>query len=99
MIQELRSDLFAIIGIGCRFPGGVRNPQQFWEVLCAGRDAITEIPRDRFDLERFFSTDASRPGTIYTRWGGFVDYIDKFDAEFFGISPREAMRMDPQHRM
>src|SRR5262245_59873480 len=90
---------FAVIGIGCRFPGGANSPEQFWKLLCDGVDAVTEVPRQRFNVEALFDPDPARPGTLYTRWGGFIDGIDHFDADFFGISPREAQRIDPQHRL
>ncbi len=89
----------AIIGMGCRFPGGANTPEQFWEMLCQGVDAITEIPRDRFDVDALFDPDPVAPGKIYTHWGGYLDGIDEFDADFFGIAPREARRMDPQQRI
>jgi amino acid adenylation domain-containing protein len=89
----------AIVGIGCRFPGGVSSPAQYWNLLCNGLDAITEVPPDRFDLEQFFDPDPAAPGKTYSRWGGFVDRIDAFDADFFGIAPREACRIDPQQRL
>ena len=89
----------AIIGIGCRFPGRSNTPREFWNLLLSGTDAITEMPPDRFDLSQLFDPAVSKPGTIYTRWGGFLENIDQFDAAFFGISPREAASMDPQHRL
>ena len=82
----------AIIGIGCRFPGA-KNPQAFWQLLCDGVDAISHIPKDRWDVESFY--DAKETST---HWGGFVDKVDQFDPEFFGIAPREALSMDPQQR-
>ncbi|MCX6047813.1 MAG: type I polyketide synthase, partial [Chloroflexi bacterium] len=89
----------AIIGIGCRLPGGVTSPASFWQLLEQGVDAITEIPTDRWNIQKFFDPEPSKPGHTYVKWGGFVDKIDQFDAQFFGISPREAAVMDPQHRM
>jgi amino acid adenylation domain-containing protein len=89
----------AIIGIGCRFPGGANTPQQFWKLLSEGIDAITHIPKDRFNVDEVFDPDPEAPGKIYSTWGGFLEQVDKFDADFFGISPREARRMDPQHRL
>lgn len=97
--QEKTGEPIAIIGIGCRFPGGANSPAAFWQLLCNGVDAIREIPPDRWNQERFYSPDGSSPGKIKTRWGGFVEQIDQFDAHFFGISPREATRMDPQQRL
>lgn len=92
-------DPIAIIGIGCRLPGGVTNPDEFWALLRNEVDAISEIPEDRWNIQKFFDPDQSKPGHTYVKWGGFVDGIDQFDAQFFGISPREAAAMDPQQRM
>jgi hypothetical protein len=89
----------AIIGIWCRFPGGANSPEAFWKLLRDGVDAITEVPSDRWNLDNFYDPEGAKPGKIRTRWGGFVDKIDEFDAEFFGISPREASSIDPQHRL
>jgi phthiocerol/phenolphthiocerol synthesis type-I polyketide synthase C len=89
----------AIIGIGCRFPGGADSPESFWQLLAGGRDAVTEVPADRWKAEDFFDQDISVPGKANTRWGGFVEGTDMFDPHFFGISPREAARMDPQQRL
>jgi amino acid adenylation domain-containing protein len=89
----------AIVGIGCRLPGGASDPGAFWQLLERGVDAITEPPADRFDVDAVFDPDPSRPGHIYSRSGGFVADVDRFDAAFFGIAPREARRMDPQHRL
>src|SRR5258706_1678964 len=88
----------AIIGIGCRFPGA-KGAQAFWQLLCDGVDAISEVPAERWDVTGFYSQDMLQPGKMNTRWGGFLEQVDKFDAQFFGISPREAERMDPQHRL
>jgi len=89
----------AIIGIGCRFPGAVDGPDAFWRFLTEGRDAIGEIPASRIDLAHYFDPRPATPGRIMTRWGGFLDGIEMFDAGFFGISPREAERLDPQQRL
>lgn len=88
----------AIIGLSCRFPGAA-TPEAFWQLLCNGKDAITEIPRERWDTDALYDPNPSTPGKMYTRWGGFVDNVDQFDAHFFGISPREAGCMDPQQRL
>lgn len=92
-------DPVAIVGIGCRFPGEANTPQAFWQLLCEGVDAISEVPEDRWNLQTFSNPDRSKQGQTYTRWGGFLKNVDLFDAQFFGISPREATRMDPQQRL
>jgi natural product biosynthesis luciferase-like monooxygenase protein len=91
VVDDLKAEAepVAIIGIGCRFPGA-RNPEEFWTLLRDGRDAVTEIPKNRPELLAYSEAN--------TRWGGFLDQVDEFDAQFFGIAPREARRMDPQQR-
>jgi acyl transferase domain-containing protein len=89
----------AIIGIGCRFPGGVNSSESFWQLLGNKIDAITEIPSNRIDLDLYYDPRPATPGKMMTRWGGFLEGIDQFDAYFFGISPREAERLDPQQRL
>lgn len=91
-------DAIAIIGMGCRFPGGVRNPDDFWELLKSGTDAIVEVPPERWNKTDFYHPDRDKPGKMVTKHGGFIDGIDRFDPEFFGISPHEAHHMDPQQR-
>ena len=88
----------AVIGIGCRFPQA-RGPAEFWRLLKNGVDAIGEIPKDRFDLAAFYDPRPATPGKVSTRFGGFLQDIDRFDGAFFGISPREAERLDPQQRL
>lgn len=92
-------DAVALVGIGCRFPGGVSDAASFWRLLSAGEDAITDIPPDRMDINHYFDAAPGTRGRMMTRWGGYLDRIDEFDAHFFGISPREAERMDPQQRL
>jgi acyl transferase domain-containing protein/SAM-dependent methyltransferase/acyl carrier protein len=89
----------AILGIGCRFPGGVTNPESFWRILAEGRDVVGEVPRDRWNHAAYYHPDPGRPGKTYTRAGAFLENLDGFDAAFFGISGREATRVDPQHRL
>ncbi len=96
--QGLRGEPIAIIGIGCRFPGA-DSPQAFWKLLLEGRDAIREVPAERWQLDDYYDPDPSRPGKMNTRWGGFLERVDLFDSQFFGIAPREALRMDPQQRL
>jgi acyl transferase domain-containing protein/acyl carrier protein len=97
--EQSASAPIAVVGIGCRFPGDADTPDAFWRLLVAGRDAIVETPRDRWDVEALFDPDPDAPGKMYTRWGGFLTRVDEFDAPFFGIAPREAMSMDPQQRL
>ena len=89
----------AIIGIGCRFPGGVNDAGSLWTLLIEGRDAVCEVPPDRWNVERFYDAEPGVAGKSIARRGGFVDGIDQFDPQFFGISPREAPYVDPQHRL
>ncbi len=97
--EESRSEPIAIIGMGCRFPGGSDTPESFWELLRSGQDAVTEVPPHRWDVDKYYDADPDAPGKSYTRWGAFVNNVDLFDAQFFGISPREAISLDPQQRM
>lgn len=88
----------AIVGIGCRMPGGATTPQQLWELLCSGRDAVGEVPADRWDLDEYYDPNPDQAGKIKTRRGGFVEGIDLFDNEYFNMFPAEAERVDPQQR-
>jgi acyl transferase domain-containing protein/SAM-dependent methyltransferase/NAD(P)-dependent dehydrogenase (short-subunit alcohol dehydrogenase family) len=97
--SQRRPDAIAVIGIGCRFPGGGDGPQAFWELLREGRDAIREVPGDRWDIDSVFDPDPDAPARMSVRSGGFLDDVGSFDAAFFGISPREALSMDPQQRL
>lgn len=89
----------ALVGIGCRLPGGADGPDAFWELLVNGVDAITEVPAGRWSKKAFYDSDMNKPGKSHSSWGGFLSGIDQFDPHFFGISPREASRMDPQQRL
>lgn len=88
----------ALIGMSCRFPEA-HGIQAFWNLLCEGQDAITEVPADRFDISSIYDPTPATPGKLVTRWGGFLKDADRFDNTFFGISPREAASMDPQQRL
>ena len=94
------SEPLAIVGIGCRFPGGANDPETFWKQLIAGFDATSEIPADRWDVDAYYDPDPDTPGTMYVRRGAFITQpVDAFDAGFFGIAPREADELDPQQRL
>src|SRR4029077_10402453 len=88
----------AIVGMGCRFPGAA-GLEEFWTLLRDGVDAISEIPRDRWDVDALYDPLPGTTGKMSTRWGGFLPGVDRFDPHFFGISPREAAAMDPQQRL
>ncbi|MFM0007016.1 SDR family NAD(P)-dependent oxidoreductase [Paraburkholderia dipogonis] len=89
----------AIIGMACRFPGGVTGPEDFWQLLCAERDAVTVVPADRFGTAFYQHPSKKEPGKSYTFAAGVIDDVAGFDAAFFGVSPREASQMDPQQRL
>lgn len=89
----------AVVGMGCRFPGGNRSPDEFWKFLCRKGDGITDVPPARWDVRRFFSNEAGRAGSVYVTRGGFLEGVEQFDAPFFGIAPREAVELDPQQRL
>ncbi|MCP9807970.1 thioester reductase domain-containing protein [Cyanobium sp. HWJ4-Hawea] len=92
-------DPIAIVGIGCRLPGGINSAREFWDFLREGREAIKEVPPDRWNLDLHYNPDPEHPLTQHVRRGGFVEDIDQFDPAFFGITPREAVCMDPQQRL
>jgi len=98
-IEAKNTEPIAIIGMGCRLPGGVTDLESFWRLLSEGIDAISEVPPDRWDIDSFYNAEPNALGKMYTRSAGFIDKIDQFDPVFFGISPREAVNMDPQHRL
>src|SRR6187397_2000103 len=93
------NDPIAVIGIGCRFPGGINHPDALWKLLIEGREAVSDVPPDRWNVERYYDAEPGIVGKSIARRGGFIDGIDQFDPQFFGISPREAPYVDPQHRL
>ncbi|MFD4242837.1 type I polyketide synthase [Streptomyces sp. NPDC058525] len=95
----MNADDIAIIGLGCRLPGGIDSPEALWQGLLDGIDAIGEVPPQRWRADDWYDADPAAPGRMTTRWGGFLDDVAGFDAAFFGISPTEAAQMDPQQRV
>lgn len=98
-MEGIKMEPIAIIGMGCRFPGGSNDPEKFWNILKNGIDATSDVPSDRWDMERYYDPDKTINSKTYTFHGGFIDKISDFDASFFGISPREAEYLDPQQRI
>uniref|UniRef100_UPI00190F2FA0 beta-ketoacyl [acyl carrier protein] synthase domain-containing protein n=1 Tax=Geminicoccus flavidas TaxID=2506407 RepID=UPI00190F2FA0 len=108
MIRDLQSRLaaaegaartpIAVTGLACRYPGA-DDADGYWEQIATGRDAITEVPPERWDIDAWYDPDPDRPGKISSRWGGFLRGIDQFDAAHFAITRREAEALDPQHRL
>lgn len=97
-LERARHEPIAVVGIGCRFPSA-DGPEAFWQLLCDGRDAVREVPVDRWDAAAFYNPDPLVPGTSVSRWGAFLDQVDAFDRTFFGIAPLRAAAMDPQQRL
>ncbi len=95
----MQKEGIAIIGIGCRFPGSINNADSFWNLLTEGRDAVSEVPADRWNVQRFYDPEPGIVGKSIAKRGGFIEGIDQFDPQFFGISPREAPYIDPQQRL
>jgi microcystin synthetase protein McyD len=96
---QQEEDPIVIVGMACRFPGGANDLESFWQLLEQGKDAVREIPSDRWDMQAWYHPDPDTPGKIYSPYGAFLEQIDQFDAEFFGIVPREAVAIDPQQRL
>jgi myxalamid-type polyketide synthase MxaC len=98
--QMLASEPIAITGMGCRMPNGANSPEEYWQLLRDGRDGVSEVPPDRWNIDAYYDPDPDAPGKVYTRSGGFLNFKpDRFDAAFFGMSPREAKSLDPQQRL
>jgi phthiocerol/phenolphthiocerol synthesis type-I polyketide synthase D len=96
-LKSPRREPVVVIGLSCRLPGAV-NPAEFWRLLSAGGDAITDVPADRWDAVTLFDPEPDAVGKMISPRGGFATGVDRFDAEFFGMSPREIVSLDPQHR-
>nr|CAD19092.1 StiH protein [Stigmatella aurantiaca Sg a15] len=97
--RRARAEPIAIIGVGCRLPGGIEGPEAYWKALREGVDAISEVPPDRWPIDAYFDPNPETPGKMYARFGGFLDQVDRADMRFFGLSPRQAASTDPQQRM
>jgi acyl transferase domain-containing protein/NADPH:quinone reductase-like Zn-dependent oxidoreductase/acyl carrier protein len=95
----VRAEPIAVVGIGCRFPGGADSPEAYWNLLRDGVDAVGDVPADRWDVDALYDPDPAAPGKMSARSGGFLREVDRFDAHYFGILRREAERMDPQQRL
>ncbi|WP_019509581.1 type I polyketide synthase [Pleurocapsa sp. PCC 7319] len=99
-MEAAQHEAIAIVGMGCRFPGGANDPESFWQLLKDGQDGIEEVPRDRWDINQYYDPNPDTSGKMYTRWGGFLDSkVNEFDPHFFGLTPREVSSMDPQQRL
>jgi len=97
--KKFKEDAIAVVGIGCRFPGNANDVDQFWDLLKNGKDAIVDVPKDRWDRHTYYHEERGFSGKTVSQRGGFIDNLDKFDPQFFGITPREAAFMDPQQRV
>ena len=100
-LADARSEVFspvAVVGMGCRYPGGADDPQQYWDTLVGKVDGVGEVPADRWDADAYFDPQGG-PGRTISRWGGFLEDIDQFDPSFFQLSVREAVEMDPNQRL
>lgn len=98
-VEAQKNEPIAIVGMSCRFPGGVTTPERFWVLLREGISAVTEIPADRWDVDEYYDADPTSAGKMHTRYGGFLDEVDTFEPSFFNIAAREAVSMDPQQRL
>lgn len=97
---EQAQEKIAIVGMSCRFPGGANSIDEYWNMLVNGEDGVCEVPKNRWDIEKYYDEDKTAPGKMYCKKGGFLNFnIDEFDARFFNISPKEAAALDPQQRM
>lgn len=94
-----KQDPIAVVGMGCRFPGGADTPEKLWKLLAEGKNLVSDVPSDRWDIEQYYNAEPGKAGMMYTRKGYFLDDVRHFDRDFFNIPPAEAKAMDPQHRI
>lgn len=95
----VQKEAIAVVGMGCRFPGGADTPEKLWQLLAQGKNLVSEVPADRWDVDQYYDPQPGKAGKMYTRKGYFLDDVRQFDREFFNISPAESNAMDPQHRI
>ncbi len=98
-VEQAAREPIAIVGMGLRLPGGVHDAPSYWRLLGEGVDAVSEVPDSRWDVDAYYDPDPAAPGKMVSRYGGFIDEVDRFDPQVFGIAPREAVSMDPQQRL
>lgn len=99
IVVETSVTPIAVIGMGCRLPGGIESPERLWDALIGGADLVSEVPLSRWDADEYYDPEPGVPGRSVSKWGGFLDDVGGFDADFFGIGEREATAIDPQHRL
>ena len=98
-MEHTRVTPVAVVGMGCRLPGGIDSPEGLWEALLRGDDLVTEVPADRWDADEYYDPEPGVPGRTVCKWGSYLNDVADFDPEFFGINEKEATAMDPQHRL
>src|SRR6266851_4644633 len=98
-VSQPATEAIAVIGTGCRFPGGCSDLEKYWAFILSGKDAVAQIPPSRWSLGRYYDPDPAVRGKSYSKWGAFLEHVEEFDAEFFKIPIREAIQIDPQQRI
>ncbi|MBD2519331.1 KR domain-containing protein [Nostoc sp. FACHB-973] len=97
--ERAKTEPIAIVGLGCRFPGESNDPEAYWQMLRNGTDTITDIPSERWDIDKYYDPNPEAQGKMYVQKAGILNHVDQFDPQFFGIAPKEAVNMDPQQRL
>ena len=98
-INLLKAEPIAVISVACRFPGGSNSPEAYWQMLEQGREGIKEVPKERWDIDKYYDPEPLKSGKMQGREAAFLDSVDQFDPQFFGITPREVLNLDPQQRL